>query len=178
MKVLSKLKLLFTPSEDDDAVNKKYVDELVSSGNGSSIYYGNASILEDNNSINLDINGFDLSKINSNILLIIKSTDSTILSSDFTENVFINNEDSSYRILDSYGNNIKHRDLINSNTSVLGFNGLNFILLNKQYLIDSHSSKSTDYGATANSVKVVYDHFTDIIGDIPEVLDTINRKVV
>ena len=30
MKVLSKIKLLFTPSEDDDAVNKKYVDKTIS----------------------------------------------------------------------------------------------------------------------------------------------------
>ncbi|MCI8378888.1 MAG: hypothetical protein HFH72_10255 [Lachnospiraceae bacterium] len=31
MKILSKLKLLFTPTDEYDAVNKKYVDNLVSS---------------------------------------------------------------------------------------------------------------------------------------------------
>ena len=61
---------------------------------------------------------------------------------------------------------------------MLGFNGQNFVLLNKPYLLDSYTSNSTDYGATANSVKTVYDYFTDIIGDIPEILDAINRKVV
>ena len=77
-----------------------------------------------------------------------------------------------------YGNLPTYHDIINGGTIVLGFNGQNFVLLNKPYLLDSYTSKSTDYGTTANAVKTVYDHFTDIIGDIPEVLDAINRKVV
>ena len=177
MKILSKLKLLFTPTDDTDAVNKKYVDDIISTAGVTSTYYGSVS-LTDENTITLTINDIDIEKINTHILLILKSEISSSVLDNFTGHIILNSSSTSFSVVDKYGNLLTYHDIINGGTIVLGFNGQDFVLLNKQYLMDSYTSKSTDYGATANSVKTVYDHFTDIIGDIPEVLDTINRKVV
>lgn len=177
MKILSNLKLLFTPTDDTDAVNKKYVDDIISTAGGISTYYGSVS-LTDENTITLTINDIDIEKINTHILLILKSETSSSVLDNFTGHINLNSSPTSFSIVDKYGNLLTYHDIINGGTIVLGFNGQDFVLLNKQYLMDSYTSKSTDYGATANSVKTVYDHFTDIIGDILEVLDTINRKVV
>ncbi len=177
MKILSKLKLLFTPTDDTDAVNKKYVDDIISTAGVTSTYYGSVS-LTDENTIALTINDIDIEKINTHILLILKSEISSSVLDNFTGHISLNSSSTSFSVVDKYGNLLTYHDIINGGTIVLGFNGQDFVLLNKQYLMDSYTSKSTDYGATANSVKTVYDHFTDIIGDIPEVLDTINRKVV
>lgn len=177
MKILSNLKLLFTPTDEYDAVNKKYVDDIISTAGGTSAYYGSVS-LTDENTIALTINDIDIKKINTHILLILKSEASNSVLDNFTGHINLNSSLTSFSIVDKYGHLLTYHDIINGGTIVLGFNGQDFVLLNKQYLMDSYTSKSTDYGATANSVKTVYDHFTDIIGDIPEVLDTINRKVV
>jgi len=178
LKILSKLKLLFTPTDELDAVNKKYVDDLVSSGGSSqSTCYGSIS-LEKDNSIAFTVDGLDAEKINIHTLLILKSDTSSSLSDNYTGQVAINASPTTFSIVDKYGNHLTYHDIINGGTIVLGFNGHNFVLLNKPYLLDSYTSNSTDYGATANSLKTVYDHFTDVIGDIPEVLDSINRKAV
>ena len=41
MKILSKLKLFFIPTDEWDAVNKKYVDDLVSSNSGEEMNLSN-----------------------------------------------------------------------------------------------------------------------------------------
>lgn len=177
MKILSKLKLLFTPTDEYDAVNKKYVDGIISSADNTSIYYGSISLTDDNSAA-FTINGFNAEKITTHAVLILKSNTSSSLTDNYTKHVIINSSSTSFSIVDKYGNLLTYHDIINGGTIVLGFNGQNFVLLNKPYLLDSYTSNSTDYGATANSVKTVYDYFTDIIGDIPEILDAINRKVV
>jgi len=178
LKILSKLKLLFTPTDEYDAVNKKYVDELVLSGSGNSSIYNGSITLTSDNIIAITVNTLDAKKINTNILLLLKPDTSSSILDNYTGRVTINSFSTTFSIVDKYGNLLTYHDIINGGTIVLGFNGQNFVLLNKPYLLDSYTSNSTDYGATANSVKTVYDHFTDIIGDIPEVLDVINRKVV
>lgn len=177
MKILSKLKLFFNPADEYDAVNKKYVDTLVSSAENTSTYYGSVSLTNDN-SVAFRIDGFDESKLTTHVLFILKSNTSSSIMGNYNGHISINSSSTSFSIVDKYGNPLTYHDIINGGTIVLGFDGQNFVLLNKSYLLDSYTSKSTDYGATANSVKIVYDHFTDIIGDIPEVLDVINRKVV
>lgn len=177
MKILSKLKLLFTPTDEYDAVNKKYVDDIISSANNTSVYYGSISLTDDNSAA-FSINNFDEAEISTHVMFILKSDISSSITDNYTKHVVINSSSTSFSIVDKYGNLPTYHDIINGGTIVLGFNGQNFVLLNKPYLLDSYTSKSTDYGATANAVKTVYDHFTDIIGDIPEVLDAINRKVV
>lgn len=177
MKILSKLKLLFTPTDEYDAVNKKYVDGIISSANNTSVYYGSISLTDDNSAA-FSINNLDEAEISTHVMFILKSDISSSITDNYTKHVVINSSSTSFSIVDKYGNLPTYHDIINGGTIVLGFNGQNFVLLNKPYLLDSYTSKSTDYGATANSVKTVYDHFTDIIGDIPEVLDAINRKVV
>ena len=177
MKILSKLKLLFTPTDEYDAVNKKYVDGIISSADNTSIYYGSISLTDDNFAA-FTINGLNDEKITTHAVLILKSNTSSSLTDNYTKHVIINSSSTSFSIVDKYENLLTYHDIINGGTIVLGFNGQNFVLLNKPYLLDSYTSNSTDYGATANSVKTVYDYFTDIIGDIPEILDAINRKVV
>ena len=178
MKIFSKLKLIFIPTEDTDAVNKKYVDDIISSSvEETSTYYGSVSLTNDN-SIIFTINDIDASKITTHTLLILKSDTSTSITDSYAGNININSTPTSFSIIDKNGNTLSYQDIINNGTIVLGFNGEDFVLLNKQYLLDSYTSASTDHGATANSVKTVYDHFTEAIGDIPEVLDAINRKVV
>lgn len=178
MKIFSKLKLIFNPTDDYDAVNKKYVDSIISSaGSGTSTYYGSVT-LENDNSVAFSVNGIDLTKTTTHTLLILESAASSSDGNSYTGKISINSSPTPFSIIDKYGNPVTYHDIINGGVTVYGFDGQNFVLLNKQYLIDSYTSKSTDYGATANSVKTVYDHFTDAIGDIPEVLDTINRKVV
>lgn len=178
MKILSKLKLLFTPTDEWDAVNKKYVDDLVSSGgSNSSTYYGSITLTNDN-SIAFTVDGLDAEKINTHTLLILKSDSSSSLTDNYTGQVSINSTSTTFTIVDKYGNHLTYHDIICGGAIVLGFNGTDLILLNKQYLLDSYKSSSITEGATAKVVKTVYDHFTDIIGDIPDVLDTINRKKV
>jgi len=178
LKILSKLKLLFTPTDEWDAVNKKYVDDLVSSGGGSSsTYYGTISLTNDN-TITFTVDGLDAEKINTHTLLILKSDTSSSLTDNYTGQVVINSSSTTFSIVDKYGNHLAYHDIICGGAVVLGFNGTDFILLTKQYLLDSYKSSSITEGATAKVVKTVYDHFTDVIGDIPEVLDAINRKKV
>lgn len=178
MKILSKLKLFFTPTDEWDAVNKKYVDELVSSGGGNpSTYYGFIS-LTNGNAITFTVDGLDSAKISTHTLLILKSDTSSSLTNDYNGQVMINSSPTSFSILDKYGNHLAYHDIICGGTVLLGFNGTDFILLTKQYLLDSYKSSSITEGATAKVVKTVYDHFTDVIGDIPDVLDAINRKKV
>lgn len=177
MKILSKLKLFFTPTDEWDAVNKKYVDDLVSSkGGSSSTYYGSISLTND--TITFTADGLDARKINTHTLLILKSDTSSSSAENYTGRVTINSSATSFSIVDKYGNHLIYHDIINGGTILLGFNGQDFVLLTKQYLLDSYKSSSITEGATAKVIKTVYDHFTDVIGDIPDVLDAINRKKV
>lgn len=179
MKVLSKLKLLFTPTNDEDAVNKKYVDDALQNVGGSgSTYYGSIIFDQINSAIDFQVNGIDSSKISTSTLLILDCTSSSSLETNFTDTITFNSSPTTFHIVDKKGNPIRFIDIINSSTVLLGFNGTDFILLTKQYLLDSYNSSSITEGATAKVVKTVYDHFTDVIGDIPDVLDAINRKVV
>ena len=78
LKVLSKLKLLFTPTNDEDAVNKKYVDDALQNvGVSGSIYYGNIIFDEINSAINFQVNGIDSSKISTSTLLVLDCTSSS-----------------------------------------------------------------------------------------------------
>ena len=144
----------------------------------STIYYGIAELNGADNKYNIEIDGFNITNINKNMLLPIQANSDTSLTSNFTDCLYINGTKTTYHIIDSHGNPVSYHDIMCSNYMLFTFNGNDFILLTKQYLLDSYTSKSTDYGATANSVKTVYDHFTDIIGDIPAVIDSINRKAV
>lgn len=144
----------------------------------STIYYGTAELTESDNKYDITIDGFDATNVNKNMLLIVQTTSSSSITSNFTDTIYINDVKTIYSIIDSHGNAVTYRDIMNSNYMLFTFNGSEFVLLTKQYLLDSYTSSSTYYGATANSVKMVYDHFTDAIGDIPEVLDTINRTVI
>jgi len=175
---LSKLKLLFTPTDELDAVNKKYVDDLISSGEGSSsTYYGSIALTNDN-SVTFTVDGLDADNINTHTLLILKSDTSSSLTDNYAGQVAINSSPTTFSIVDKYGNHLAYHDIISGGAVLFGFNGTDFILLTKQYLLDSYKSSSITEGATAKVVKTVYDHFTDVIGDIPNVLDAINRKKV
>lgn len=182
MKFLSKVKLFFSPTDDEDAVNKRYVDDVIRNigyvGGSGSTYYGKIMFNKVNSSIDLIINGIDASRISTSTLLVLSCDESTTLETNFTKTVTINSSSTAFHIVDKKENPIRFIDIVNASTVLLGFNGTDFILLTKQYLIDSYNSSSITEGATAKVVKTVYDHFTDVIGDIPEVLDGINRKVV
>ena len=99
MKILSKLKLLFTPTDEYDAVNKKYVDGIISSANNTSVYYGSIS-LTDNNSAAFSINNLDEAEISTHVMFILKSDISSSITDNYTKHVVINSSSTSFSIVD------------------------------------------------------------------------------
>jgi len=184
MKHLSEVELLFSPTKPKHAVNKEYVDNLINEGNGnSSIYVGEIELKElvdeetqeTTTIVNITL---DKDDIEADSLLCLKSATASNLDEIISNYVQINNEDTEYYIQDKFTNNAKFLDVITGGWILLMFTGTNFILLTKDYLINSYQSSSISNAPTAKALKDAYDKLYDIVGDIPEVLDTINRKVV
>lgn len=141
----------------------------------TTIYYGIGSV--ENDKFKISIDDFIMENIDNNMLLITYTQSVIASTEDYTENFIINGNET-YKVTDNMGNNISLHDIANNNYSLFAFNGKNFVLLTKQQLIDSHVSTAKDIAPTANQVRWLYEYFKEQIGDIPAVLDFINRKVV
>lgn len=154
---------------------KDEIDAIISSNIGS-IYLGEIEL--SNNRLNIEIPELSSDDINTHIILILKSMSSSTSVSVVNSSVTINSENTSFQIVDKFENPIRICDVINGGNITLCFNGTDFILLNKEYLLDSYQSDSIAFAPTAHALKQVYDHFESVIGNIPEVLDSINRVVI
>ena len=130
MKFLSTVKLFFSPTSDEDAVNKKYVDDALKNVGGSgSTYYGKINFDDVNSTVDLQVNGIDSSRISTSTLLVLDCDTSSSLETNFTDTVTLNSSPTTFHIFDKKKNSVRFIDIVNSSTVLLGFNGTDFILL-------------------------------------------------
>lgn len=156
---------------------KDEVDNIVSEVQRkfNTVYFG--KITKSGNKVNIISEEFSEENINSHSILVLDSNFVDGSSTVLNKKVLINSNRTDFEIHGKYSSIVRIRDISSGNV-LLSFDGENFTILNREILIDSYHDNSIMNAPTVNALTQVYNYFESAIGDIPEVLDSINRVVI